>query len=127
MTLVVDASAVAELLLGTSDGRRVAEWIADEDLIAPAHLPAEVTSVVRGWSLGSHLSDEAARRALREYRELGVQEMPIDALMHAAWQLRHNLSAYDALYVALARKTRFSLLTLDRLLAAAAPDCTLTC
>ncbi|WP_374928486.1 type II toxin-antitoxin system VapC family toxin [Kytococcus sedentarius] len=118
---MVDASAVAELLLGTPAAERVAARVGEEHLIAPAHLPAEVTSVVRGWSLGGHLSDVEARVALREYTELGVDLVPLEELMTAAWELRHNLSAYDALYVALAEVSDAPLVTLDQRLAAAAP------
>lgn len=125
MTLVVDASAIAELLLGTPDGRAVGQMIGSEDLVAPAHLGAEVASVVRDWSLGGHLSDDRARTAFAEFRQLGVQQLPLDGLLELAWNLRHNLSAYDALYVVVARALGCQLLTLDRRLAAAAPDCAL--
>lgn len=122
MSLVVDASAIAELLLGTAPGHRVAERLDRAHLIAPAHLPAEITSVIRGWTLGGHLSETEARTALREYADLGIQLVPVEELMAPAWELRHNLSAYDALYVALARSVDAPLLTLDRRLTATAPD-----
>lgn len=123
MTLVVDASAVAEVLLGTDRGRAAAPLLRDAQLIAPDILTAEVASVLRGWSLSGRLSDDDGRRGLRECRELGVVLLPAAPLLEDVWALRHNVSAYDACYVALARAQGCSLLTLDARLAAAAPDC----
>lgn len=121
---VVDASAVAEILLGTERGHAAAALLEGRTLVAPPHLAAEVTSVVRGWSLGGHITDEQALRALREFDELGIDSVEMNALLPDAWALRHNLTAYDALYVVLARRLGCPLLTLDTRMAAAAPDCT---
>lgn len=126
MTLVVDASVVAEVLLGTPRGAKASTLLEDHTLVAPAHLTAEVASVIRGWSLSGQITDEQALRAFREFTELGVEQVDVTGLMPAAWELRHNLSAYDALYVALARALDADLLTLDRRLAAAASDCART-
>lgn len=125
MTLVVDASAVAEILLGTERGASAAALLGDHDLIAPDHLTAEVGSVVRGWNLGGHLTDAEALQAFREFQELGVEQLPMLDQLLAVWALRHNLTFYDAMYVVLARAAECRLLTLDRRLAAAAPDCAL--
>lgn len=124
MTLVVDASAVAELLLGTARGAAVAAAIEDHDLIAPQHLTAEVASVARGWSLSGHLSDIDALRAFREFEELGIEQLPMIDQLPAVWALRHSLTAYDAMYVALARAVGCQLITLDRRMAGVATDCT---
>lgn len=123
MTAVVDASVVAEILLGTSRGARAAALLGEHDLIAPAHLTAEVASVVRGWSLGGHISDERALLALAEFEQLGVEQVDMTDLLGEMFALRHNLTAYDALYVVLARVLGARLVTLDSRLAAAAPDC----
>ncbi|WP_460800996.1 type II toxin-antitoxin system VapC family toxin [Microbacterium sp. GXF6406] len=125
MTLVVDASAVAEILFGTEQGRRAAVLLDGHELIAPQHLTAEVASVVRGWSLSGQTSDELALRAFREFEDLGVEQVPMVASLPAVYALRHNISAYDAMYVVLARAAQCRLLTLDARLAAAAPDCAL--
>lgn len=125
MTLVVDASAVAEILFGTDAGRRAAALIDGHELLAPQHLTAEVASVVRGWSLSRQITDEQALRAFREFDALGVEEVPMMSMLPAAYALRHNASAYDAMYVVLARAAQCSLLTLDARLAASAPDCAL--
>lgn len=123
MTLVVDASVVAEVLLGTSRGAYAVPHLEGHDLIAPQHLTAEVASVVRGWSLGGHLTEDDALRAFREFQQLGVEQVPMIDRLPAVWGLRHSLTAYDAMYVVLARVIGCRLLTLDARLATAAPDC----
>jgi predicted nucleic acid-binding protein len=125
MTLVVDASAVAEILFGTEAGRRAAALIDGHELLAPQHLTAEVASVIRGWSLSRQITEEQALRAFREFEELGVEQVPMMSLLPAAYALRHNVSASDAMYVVLARAAQCSLLTLHARLAAAASDCAL--
>lgn len=125
MTLVLDASAVAEILFGTEAGRRAAALLDGHELLAPQHLTAEVASVIRGWSLSGQITDEQALAAFREFEELGVEEVPMMSLLPSVYSLRHNLTAYDAMYVALARAVQCQLLTLDARLAAAAADCTL--
>ena len=123
MSLVVDASVVAEVLLGTERGQVASQAFGEHQLIAPDLLSAEVLSVVRGWNLGGHLTDEEALRAIHEFACLGVLQIEAMPLLSEAFALRHNLSAYDALYVALARSVGCQLLTLDARLAAVAPDC----
>lgn len=123
MTLVVAASAVAEILFGTEVGRRAATLIDGHELLAPQHLTAEVASVIRGWSLSRQITDEQALRAFGEFDALGVEQMPMMSILPAVYALRNNISAYDAMYVVLARAAQCHLLTLDARLAAAAPDC----
>ena len=125
MTLVVDASAVAEILFGTKAGRRAAAVLDGHELLAPQLLTAEVASVIRGWSLSRQITDEQALRAFREFEELGVEQVPMMSSLPAVYSLRHNISAYDAMYVALARAAQCQLLTLDAHLATAAADCAL--
>lgn len=125
MTVVVDASVVAEVLLGTAAGRRAAAVLDEQELLAPQHLTAEVVSVIRGWSLSRQITDEQALRALGEFVDLDVEQVPMLQMLPSVYALRHNISAYDAMYVVLARAARCRLLTLDARLAAAAPDCAL--
>lgn len=122
MTLVVDASVVAEVLLGTRRGKEAATSMGEQALVAPHHLTAEVLSVIRGWTLGGHLSHERALVALNEYGELGVELIDSTELLPDAFALRHNLTAYDASYVVLARALNCPLLTLDERIVKAAPD-----
>lgn len=125
MTLVVDASAVAEILFGTEAGRRAAAMLDGHELLAPQHLTAEVASVIRGWSLSRQITDELALLAFHEFEALGVEQVSMMPLLPSVYSLRHNISAYDAMYVVLARAVPCQLLTLDARLAAAAPDCAL--
>lgn len=123
MTLIVDASAVAEILLGTARGVAAAALLGDHELLAPQHLTAEVASVIRGWSLGGQVSEQQALRAFKEFDILGIEQVAMISLLPAVHALRHNLTAYDAMYVVLARAAGCRLLTLDVRLAKSANDC----
>lgn len=120
--LVVDASAIAELLLDTPTGHRVAALIEDQDLMAPQLLAVEVASVLRGWVLGRGLSPTRAQDALEDLADLGIDWEDLPPLIDGIWSLRHNLSCYDAAYVVLARAVSCKLLTCDERLARVAPD-----
>ena len=123
MTVVVDASVVAELLLGTERGFVAAPLLRDQPLIAPPHLETEVASVIRGWSLGGHVTEAEALQAFREFEQLGVEQIEMTSLLPEVWALRHNLTAYDAMYVVLARAVGCEVLTFDERMTAVAPDC----
>lgn len=122
MTLVLDASACAEYLLGTRLGLKVAAALKGEDLHAPHLLVNECSSVLRRWNLGGEIHDDRARVALGDLAALQVHLWDSTPLLGAIWQRRHNLTAYDATYVALAAWMGVGLLTTDRRLAAAAPE-----
>lgn len=81
--------------------------------------------MIRGWSLSQQITDEQALRAFREFDALDVEQVPMMSMLPAVYALRHNVSAYEAMYVVLARAAQCSLLTLDARLAASAPDCVL--
>lgn len=120
---VVDASAAAELLLGTAQGRTAAATIGDEDIYAPQLLAAEVLSVMRGMVRGGHITPARAEAALRDLDDLGIIWVDMPPLVGAAWALRDSASAYDAMYVALAERLGCMLLTCDRRLAKAFTCC----
>lgn len=122
MTQVLDASAIGELLLSTSTGQRISAIVGDDVLYAPAHMPAEVLSVLRGWYLRGDLSSDDVTAALQDLHDLHFSLVDLDVLMADAWALRENVSAYDALYIALAQALGTHVLTADRRLARAAPD-----
>ena len=123
MTLVVDASVVEEILVRSPIGVRCADWIQGQILLAPMHISVEVTSAIRKNSLAGLLEDEHAKEALNSFLDLGIQMVDMTESMVDAWELRDNFSAYDAMYVVLARHMGVKLLTLDERLVAAAPDC----
>lgn len=116
---VVDASALIETLLRTGRAEAAGDALRDLDLYAPAHLDAEVLSALFGLLRGGSIDEPRARLAIRRLRHLDLERVPIDALAPDALGMRDNLSASDALYVALAGRLRCSLVTADRRIAAA--------
>ena len=113
--IVLDASAVLELLLVTEKGDRVAERIAspEETLHAPHLIDLEVAQVLRRWVARRQLDEARAAQALEDLRDLDLNRYPHDVLLGRIWELRHNASAYDAAYLALAEALGASLLTSD--------------
>ncbi|MBT2484308.1 MULTISPECIES: type II toxin-antitoxin system VapC family toxin [unclassified Microbacterium] len=123
--IVVDASVVVDLLTAAAGPTRLHERLAAETLIAPEILPIEVASALRGLNRGGVLSDERLASAASDLSRLRIELYASLPLISRVLDLRHNLSAYDAAYVALAEVSRSPLLTLDRRLAgAAAAHCT---
>ena len=111
---VVDAGVIVELVVGGLDPDR----LGPEDLAAPHLLDSEVTHVLRGLVLRGALTDEQAASAMGGFVELAIVRYPADWLRPRMWALRHNLSAYDATYIALTEMiAATSLLTTDLRLA----------
>lgn len=102
--LVVDASAVAELVLGRSTGDAVAQRLRehDFDLHAPHLLDVEVLSALRRVVAAGDASAGRAGEAVADLLDLPIERYPHDVLVPRIWQLRENFSAYDAVYLALA-------------------------
>jgi predicted nucleic acid-binding protein len=119
--IVLDASAAVDWLLQTSVGQRIEERIysAGESLHAPHLLELEVTQVFRRLSREGSVSASRANEAMQDLLDLRITRYPHLVLLPRIWQLRHNLSAYDAAYVVLAEKLGARLLTRDGSLAAA--------
>lgn len=116
---VLDASGAVELLLNTGRGRRLAALLDDEANIVhvPHLIDLEIAQVLRRYVLRGTLDPETGARALRRWRELDVERYPHVPLLDRVWQLRANVSAYDAVYVALAETLSDVLVTGDRRLA----------
>jgi len=102
--LVVDASAVAELLLGRAAARSVEEHLASHafDLHAPHLLDVEVLSALRRVVASGEAAPARADAAVADFIDLPIERYPHDVLVSRVWELRNNFSAYDATYVALA-------------------------
>ena len=119
--IVLDASALVELLLGTSLGRTIAERIANP--AAGLHMPhladVEVAQALRRYVREGELDAGSAALALDDLRALDVQRHSHEPLLDRVWALRENLTAYDAVYVALAESLETTLLTCDGRLARA--------
>jgi predicted nucleic acid-binding protein len=119
--IVLDASAVVELLLDTPAGRRVAARIEDPALgiHAPHLLDVEATSALRRLERDGAIETDEAEAALDDLRALDLQRHSHEPLLDQIWALRRNLSAYDATYVALADAMDATLVTCDAKLARA--------
>jgi predicted nucleic acid-binding protein len=120
--IVVDASALLEVLLRTPAAKAVEDrlFAPRQTLHAPHLLDVEVAQVVRRYAATGEIDGERGRLALSDLAELPLQRYPHDFLLPRIWDLRNNLTACDAAYVALAEALDTPLLTRDRRLAAAA-------
>ncbi|HKS71907.1 MAG TPA: type II toxin-antitoxin system VapC family toxin [Terriglobales bacterium] len=120
--IVLDASAAVDFLLQTPAGRRIEMRIYThtESLQAPHLLDLEVAQVLRRLAGEGVISASRSDEAIRDLLALRITRYPHFVFLSRIWQLRHNLSAYDAAYVALAEKLDAPLITRDRRLASAA-------
>ncbi|MBX3126832.1 MAG: type II toxin-antitoxin system VapC family toxin [Polyangiaceae bacterium] len=119
--IVLDASAIVELLLGTVPGRAVAARIEDPavGLHVPHLLDLEVVQVLRRYLREGEIEAASASNALAELRSLDLERHAHEPLLDRIWALRANLTAYDAAYLALAEALDATLLTCDARLARA--------
>jgi len=119
--MVLDASAVVELLLGTETGRSIAARIADPTLAlhVPHLLDVEVAQALRRYVREGALDADSAAAALEDLRSLDLERHGHEPLLDRVWALRDNLTAYDAVYVAIAEALDCTLLTCDGRLARA--------
>ena len=119
--IVVDASALLEFLLQTSVGARVeARLFRDEDeLHAPHLLDVEVVQGLRRLVRTGEVASGRADEAMADLTDLDLIRHAHVDLLPRAWKLRDNISAYDAIYVALAEAIEATIVTCDRPLAKA--------
>ena len=120
--IVVDASALLEAPLRTSAAQAVEDrlFAPRQTLRAPHLLDVEVAQVIRCYAANGEIDSARGRLALADRADLPLRRYPHDFLLPCIWDLRNNLTAYDAVYVALAEALDAPLLTRDRRLAAAA-------
>jgi predicted nucleic acid-binding protein len=116
---VVDASIAVEYLLRTSTGRQASEVLDAASALAPELLDAEVLAVLRRAVLRGFLDERRAALALEDLAAWPIERISHRGLVAIAWRLRQNVSAYDALYVAIAQCYDAVLLTADGPLARA--------
>ena len=118
--LVVDTSAVLDALAALDPAPGLIERLAqDGDLHAPHLIDTEVLHALRRMGLRREISDERAADARSDFAELTLTRYPHEPLSDRVWDLRHNLTAYDATFVALAEALEAPLVTCDARLAAA--------
>lgn len=119
--IVIDGSAAVLGLLNDGDARRA---LTSEPLAVPHLADPEVANALRSQVVRGTVSDDQAREALRRWTRLGLRRFAAVGLLGRVWELRHNLTAYDATYVALAESIGCDLLTGDaRLAGAPGPAC----
>jgi predicted nucleic acid-binding protein len=119
--IVLDASALVELILGTAAGRLVAERIEDpaEGLHVPHLADVEVLQALRRYVREGELETSEAEAAIEDLRSLDLQRHAHEPLLDRVWELRKNITAYDAVYVALADALDAVVLTCNRALSRA--------
>jgi predicted nucleic acid-binding protein len=114
--IVVDASAALSALLRRG---QVRDELAGQQVHVPHLVDSEITSGLRRRVASGQVGANQAWRILRVWQRLGMTRYPVFALLARVWELRDNVSAYDASYVALAESLGCSLLTADARLARA--------
>lgn len=114
-TVVCDSSALVALLLDAgADGNWAATALTGVELAAPAVLPFEAANIIRRHELAGLVTSDQAAQAHADLLDLAIELWPFDVVATRAWELRRNLTTYDASYVALAEILDVGLVTLDR-------------
>jgi predicted nucleic acid-binding protein len=120
VTSVIDSSVLVAVLTDAgSDGRWATAQLTQTPLAAPSMVMAEVANVLRRLEGGPTLLRSEATVSLRSLRRLDIELFPFAPLADRVWELRFNLTAHDAWYVALAESLGWPLVTLDRKMARA--------
>ena len=119
--IVLDASAAIDWLLQTGVGRRIDHriYVQNETLHSPHIIDLEVAQVFRRLVREAIIPARRAEEAIIDLMDLRMTRYPHFLFLSKIWQRRHNLSAYDAAYVALAEEIGATLITRDARLAAA--------
>jgi predicted nucleic acid-binding protein len=118
--LVVDTSAVLEALAARDPAPGLVERLAqDGDLHGPHLIDTEVLHALRRMNMRREISDERAADTRSDLAQLALVRYPHEPLNDRVWELRHNLTAYDATFVALAEALGVPLITCDTRLASA--------
>lgn len=93
-------------------------------LHAPEHALVEATNILRRLELAKKISTAEANAAFEDLQQLNIELLSFEPFAERVWELRHNLTSYDAWYVAAAEALRLPLATLDQRLAkASGPTC----
>lgn len=120
MAVVVDASAVLDLLLAKPNAPVLRERLRNDELNAPHLIDLEVLQVMRRHTRFGDLDETRALAAIDAHQQLPIKRHPHEPFLGLIWQLRNNFTAYDAMYVALGITLKATLITADSALARAA-------
>lgn len=124
MTVVIDASTAVAALVDSGQDGRWAEAFLSTDLAAPHLVHVEAANVLRRAAQTGEITQDTASLAHADLLDLRIALVPYDAVASRVWQLRHNLAAFDAWYVAAAELLDAPLATLDQRLASSpGPTC----
>jgi predicted nucleic acid-binding protein len=119
--LVIDASALVDLLLGEPASERIADRIERNSLHAPAHIELELLSAFGRIERSGQLTSAAVDLRLRAAESVIIQRYDLEGLSAGAWRRRQSLRLSDAFYVELAHQLNVPLITTDLRLARATP------
>ena len=114
MPVVIDASALVDLVVQSERAPAVAQAVGSTDMVAPDVVNPEVLSILRRLERNGRLTAPQAVRAVDDLMDAPVRRFSTRPLLAEAWTLRANVTATDACYVALARILRCPLVTADR-------------
>lgn len=120
--ILVDASALIEVLLGSSKGAELESILTREELVAPELLDVEVASGLARLERASILTPEDADRAIARLEALPLERIGHRLLARDAFRRRHSIRVTDAFYVSCAHFLNAPILTLDQRLIRAAPE-----
>jgi predicted nucleic acid-binding protein len=125
VTLVIDASLVVSALVDAGDAGRWAEsMLVSDQLSAPHLMPAEVANILCRAAAKGEITEDIASMAHADLLDLRVELFPYAPFAPRVWELRRNVTAYDAWYIAVAESLGASVATLDRRMAnAPGPRC----
>jgi predicted nucleic acid-binding protein len=122
--IVIDASAAVLGLLNDGDARSM---LRDGPVACPHLVDSEVAHALRAQVLRGDVEADDARRAIETWGRLGIERIGVQGLLPRIWELRDNVSADDATYVAVAEALEAPLVTADgRLARAPGPRCTIS-
>ncbi len=117
--LIVDASAMVDLFVGSPHGVAIRARLRGHDLHVPAHFDAEVFSVLGRLERAGTLTASQVKARIERLEAAPMNRHLLAPLLSGAWKRRHNLRLVDALYVELAHQLETSIITTDAGLAAA--------